>query len=150
MLINVYKSHPSPDTYELSEPIKPLCPMRKGAIESNIIYINPNNNQVYVRCPFCSRHESSHFNKWHRITYVKHLEWISRELGIELIKYKKQQTEDVIFKTVKNQPGANLYQITKTTKLSKDKVRRGVARLKTKGKVRVRCVGNEKRVYPIL
>jgi len=135
------------DTYYLIDALDFKCDVTGRWISSHIIYHNPNNNQVSVWCQKCFVRGEKW--PWHRITDHEVLEKIGAELGIELVRYKKAETEKNILELVRNSSGICIDQISQELDISKDKVKRGVTRLKKKHKIRARIVGKTTRIYPI-
>lgn len=164
----------SPYVYEI-DAYPFVCPETSQKYFADLIYVNPNNGQMYWFCKPCyERHEhdiddiereeckQAHYYKltrlsrrekamdWHEIKdplfrYTLNPEFIE---DIQLDKYHKLQTDHAIMECVNNEPGINHYQLVKATGLSKGKVSRGVARLKDVGLVRTRKVGKAICIYP--
>ena len=140
----------SPDTFELLYVIEFKCQETGKYFSGKIIYVNPYNRQVYLWCPFCGHNNAKNHKEWHQIHDTEIIREISDELGIELIKYDKKQTDEDILDLVVECPGINHYQISQDLEMTKGMVNRGVNRLKKKKLVRTRRVGKEIRIYPIL
>jgi len=136
------------DTFELTIPIEVTCPSNNRPIESDVAYINPRNNQVYLLCPKCK--SSAHkWKAWHLVTGCNR-DAILDNLSLSLDKYHKRETEEEILSIVIESPGINLYQISQDLEMTKGRTRRGVFRLKKKHLVRTRHVGKAICVYPIM
>ena len=148
LAIQSLKNGQSFDTYSLVEPLVFKCDITGRMASSHIVYINPNNNQTYVWCRRCWEKNADW--PWHQIKDHEMLEEIGFELGIDLIRYKKAETEDLILELVRNNSGISRYQIGKELGMSKDMVKRGVSRLKKKHLVRTKTIKNAVCVYPIL
>ena len=149
LAIQSLKKGQSIDTYDLMEPLVFKCSVTGRLASSHIVYINPNNNQTYVWCRRCWEKNAEW--PWHQIMDHEMLEEIGFELGIELIKYRKAETEEQILELVQDNPGGiNRYQIGKELGMSKDMVKRGVSRLKRRHLVRTKTVEKAICVYPIL
>lgn len=139
------------DTFDLACPIEFTCPSRNRLIESDIIYINPHNHQVYLLCPLCKTPARGRdWKAWHLIKDRETWNTILDDLSISHDKYKKTETEDDILWLVCDCPGINHYQISQDLEITKGRTRRGVARLKKRHLVRTRRVGKAVCVYPIV
>jgi len=148
LAIQSLKKGQSIDTYDLMEPLVFKCDITGRLASSHIVYINPNNSQTYVWCRRCWEKNADW--PWHRIKDHEMLEEIGFELGIDLIRYRKAETDDQILELVQDNPGGiNRYQIGKLLGMSKDMVKRGVARLKRKHLVRTKTVKKAVCIYPI-
>jgi hypothetical protein len=148
--VSAYRTIParSIDTFELMGLIEFMCPSKNRFIESDIVYINPYNHQVYLLCPLCkTQARGRDWNAWHLIKDHEIRNTILDDLSINHDKYKKTETEENILWLVRDCPGINHYQISQDLEITKGRTRRGVARLKKRHLVRTRHVGKAICIY---
>ena len=139
------------DTFQLNSPIEFTCPSRNRIIESDVVYINPYNHQVYLLCPLCKTPTRRRdWKAWHLIKDHEIRDVLLGDLSICFDKYKKKETEEDILWLVRNFPGINHYQISQELEITPGRTRRAVARLKKKHLVRTRRVGKAVRIYPMV
>ena len=69
----------SPDIYNLMDPVYFACKKTKQQESSYIIYLNQNNNQVYVLCPKCYHNTDKKCKEWHQITDPATIDYLSEE-----------------------------------------------------------------------
>lgn len=133
------------DVFEIDE-CQFECPKTHKIVFTNLLYVNPNNDQAYWYCMACHKQYPNHKELyWH---FIKDPLFKYDIPDLLHDKYQKVETDLSILNCVNGQPGINHYQLCKILDLSKGRVRRSVERLKKLGLVKTRKVGKSIRVYP--